>query len=66
MKANEQEKIKLKPCPFCGSKKAYPIQGFTMFLIHCPKCEATVSFMNKKEKENLIEAWNTRVKEEVK
>jgi len=50
----------LKPCPFCGSKKVYPIQGFTMFLIHCTKCGAIVSFLDKKEKENLMEAYNKR------
>ena len=51
----------LKPCPFCGSKKARPIQGFTgMFLVHCDKCGATVSFLYKEKKDDLIEAYNKR------
>lgn len=57
----------LKPCPFCGSKKAYPIQGLTkMFLIHCNKCGATVSFLYKEEKKDVIEAYNKRAEDEAK
>ena len=58
------EKLKLKPCPFCGGKELIgrsPCMGSSWrFEIHCERCGSIVSFHKKDEKKKAIEAWNKR------
>jgi Lar family restriction alleviation protein len=52
----------LKPCPFCGSATKV-IRMFTgMYCVGCKPCGAIVSFMGKEEREEMIKAYNGRVK----
>lgn len=59
------KKQKLKPCPFCGSKKihfeSFIIPLFSTFAI-CKKCCARASF--EKTKDDARIAWNKRVNNE--
>ena len=64
--------IKLKPCPFCGSKKIIVKQmrhiPATIHFFECDGCGAVVSFRapdisNLPEPINIFDFWNRRVKE---
>ena len=51
-----ENKVKLKPCPFCGGEAVEQVGSF--FWISCQQCgaESEVFF----EMEGAIEAWNKR------
>ena len=51
------ENVKLKPCPFCGSKfiQTIKIIGYS---VKCFDCGAITGPYNKRE--NAVKAWNTR------
>jgi Lar family restriction alleviation protein len=57
--------MKIKKCPFCGSKNVEPhigvIRGLSMMM--CYDCGATVSFQDKEKLEKLVKAWNKRAGE---
>lgn len=64
--------VELKPCPFCGSEaevfkdvtfiaETGEKIGEIAFFVWCTKCTALVSGNTKEE---AIEAWNRRVKDE--
>jgi len=57
---------KLKPCPFCGSKKVIVSEGYIRIDTHphgyrgtCLKCH---SHAYHETKEKAIEIWNRRIK----
>ena len=60
------EKIKLKPCPFCGNKKVKLTKGITgapFLFFKCENCDACVSFDNFVSNTSPAMAvgyWNTR------
>ena len=57
---------KLKPCPFCGSDKAWldPMShrdgGSSDFTPQCGGCGATIITLNNWTREEASAAWNTR------
>ncbi len=63
-------KIKVKPCPFCGTeavKMYHGLNNVTFFLCTNKECSALVSFGGNKrvgnvavEAENPLENWNRR------
>lgn len=58
----EGEKMKLKPCPFCGWKAGIErFRGGIMYIVYCKniKCPADVSISGD-TKEQVTELWNTR------
>lgn len=58
--SNKLSKIKLNPCPFCGSKVNF-IQGFggiPFFECANKKCGATVSFRCYYRDKTEIQKWN--------
>lgn len=59
-------KIKLKPCPFCGSQKVKkvtaPLRGTQMFV--CPECGADVCFYRAEYEPKATKAWNRRTENE--
>lgn len=50
--------MKLKPCPFCGSK-LIKIYGVMVFHGECTMCGAR-SELSKTTREEAIRLWNTR------
>lgn len=56
--------MKLKPCPFCGGKAEIIYSDYKIndVRIQCIKCNVKTSWWMG-EMEELIEQWNTRVKE---
>ena len=59
------EDIKLKPCPFCGSKKVaiddISTEDENYFMIQCEKCFAAACFGDESEtQEGAARAWNRR------
>ncbi len=58
-----ENKQKLKPCPFCGSKEAYlAVNCYGQNSVRCPNCGAVV-WGNDNEsptKKRAIELWNRR------
>lgn len=65
--SEEQDKVKLKPCPFCGSKAEVNIyddnHGPLSYSIVCTNldCEASQQQLKgSKGKEKVIAAWNIR------
>lgn len=55
-------KIKLKPCPFCGSQNVYVAQPNEIrYFIACGNCEASSGYFPKEQR--AIKAWNKRVTE---
>lgn len=57
-------KIKLKPCPFCGSEK---LQHMTIVVsnkkdicIRCRTCGGKMQIMEEFGENELIKRWNTR------
>lgn len=53
----------LKPCPFCGGKaKTDTILGRPG--VTCTKCRAFMRALFGEEENEVIEAWNRRVKDE--
>lgn len=68
------DKIKLKPCPFCGHEKVQPfereIPPFVepsemkiVYFVHCPVCHASGPCCNLKRDltaEESYAAWNQR------
>lgn len=59
-------KEKLKPCPFCGSKKVSkfiaPLMKTMMFV--CENCGADVCFYGAEHEPKATEAWNRRDKDD--
>ena len=60
-------RAELKPCPFCGSGNIILVDSITNFYIPihyaiCRDCECRGA--SKKSKEQAIEAWNRRVKDD--
>lgn len=53
--------IKLKPCPFCGGNNL-SVEGITFYWVECIDCNATIA--GHETKEEAIEAWNRRAKDE--
>lgn len=53
--------MKLKPCPFCGSKnvKVYSLGGLH---VKCFNCDARIGYYESIE--NAIYVWNRRVRKE--
>lgn len=54
--------IKLKPCPFCGSKVkkvSLPFLGTQMFI--CKRCGADVCFNGAEYGQKAVDAWNRRI-----
>ena len=53
---------KLKPCPFCGNDEDVSLadNGRDGWQIFCPNCCACLDWVDKDE---VVEIWNTRVKE---
>ena len=52
----------LKPCPFCGSTKAYCEKDFFVDpTIICPDCG--MGIFNISHAEDIVEKWNRRAKE---
>ena len=54
-----------KPCPFCGhrpilEKRKSRITGVYMYSLCC-YCGANIG--SRRTKDNLLKAWNTRIKE---
>lgn len=59
--------IKLKHCPFCGSKVRRVIGMYGVNFFKCTGCGATVSFDNayyNTHKNEAIKAWNRRTENE--
>lgn len=52
---------KLKPCPFCNGK-AGVYEFYTLYKAQCNCCGCGT--LQRKSKEQAIEAWNRRVKED--
>ena len=54
--------VKLKPCPFCGSKyqKPFVINIDYIWVVKCPTCLLT--FGAGETEEGVIKDWNTRGK----
>lgn len=59
--------VKLKPCPFCGSKaelqKGDPFGGKQRFYVICFKCGAAMAGIAESKKE-AAEEWNRRAYEQ--
>lgn len=59
-------KVKIKPCPFCGSEKVTqftaPLRGTQMFV--CNECGADVCFYGAEYEPKASKAWNRRCKNE--
>lgn len=60
------DKIKLKPCPFCGEKAVVasePIsfEGERTYYIRCSVCGVQMGYCNSAV--NLVQAWNKRTPE---
>lgn len=53
------EKIKLKPCPFCGGEAVMLGEEDGMYQVICPNCAANIDNYDY-EKEVAAEKWNTR------
>ena len=55
------DKIKLKPCPFCGGKakilNEYSV-GFEAYYAWCENCRYSSSIYD--DKTDAVEAWNRR------
>jgi Lar family restriction alleviation protein len=58
------EKVKLKPCPFCGSKdiKIGMTEALEFLYCYCNSCNSKGELCNMEE--SAIEAWNRRVSDE--
>lgn len=62
-------KIELKPCPFCGRKTSYEENYMTSCYIRCDEwnsigyigCGASMTQRIGESKEQLFERWNKRV-----
>ena len=59
------EKIKLKPCPFCGSHDIEIKQVIQdSWMIHCHQCHAAVQFLKNEcwssKTHAVIASWNRR------
>lgn len=60
------DKIKLKPCPFCGGDAEMQqgkYQGLSIFYVSCRGCGAQTD--HKYAEEFAAELWNERVNDEV-
>lgn len=63
---------RLKPCPFCGGNDIggmqvrFPLPDFEEdggdWVLGCRTCDTSFSFFNKRNKDEVIEAWNRRAK----
>lgn len=53
----------LKPCPFCGEEKPYLINGKTRMYVLCPNCMVSLYDDYSLTEQQMIAAWNRRVKE---
>ena len=57
------DKVKLKPCPFCGSRiKQYCFEPDEMVFFRCVQCNAVISFDETRDNDlmAITEAWNRR------
>ena len=78
-KQPELKRPELKPCPFCGSKanltemRGVSLEG-SLFMVECSNCSAIIGrhretyqaskgYLHFYNKEDAIEAWNTRREE---
>lgn len=59
-KQGDMNKIKLKPCPFCGGTNLYYAEG-RFYAVECGDCGGKVVGAFRTE-EDAAEAWNTRAK----
>lgn len=58
----EDDGLMLKPCPFCGSTKAYCEKDFFVDpTIICPDCGMGIFSISHAE--DMVKKWNRRVKE---
>lgn len=55
-----EDKMKLKPCPFCGGKAEMLNYSEKEWLVCCPICSGMVEKWRETEIE-AIEQWNRRV-----
>ncbi|MBR2999707.1 MAG: Lar family restriction alleviation protein [Oscillospiraceae bacterium] len=63
---------RLKPCPFCGGNDIggmqvrFPLPDFEEdggdWVLGCRACNTSITFFNKRNKDEVIEAWNRRAK----
>ena len=69
---DDDYKLKLKPCPFCGGEACIKIKSFDVFthgaIVECNKCFArtmlVVPSMDYAAKDKAAELWNRRVENE--
>lgn len=59
------EKIKLKPCPFCGGEVEFSDYGFEDWTVYCKSCGITMLAPGPEEgyiatREETAKAWNQR------
>lgn len=63
----EFEKMRLKPCPFCGSTDVHLVEndrGKSEVSITCKDCNVWVDHMfDAMSRDEAIELWNRRVRE---
>lgn len=49
---------KLKPCPFCGGKAEFILEGIVIGRVRCSHCR--ISQTKLKTKKKAIKSWNRR------
>ena len=63
----------LKPCPFCGAKEFDEDEPLNVWFVsedddewrvECDRCGANTGWFNRQSREEAIEAWNKRAKDE--
>ena len=60
------DKLKLKPCPFCGSAAVFRYNGENQYLVRCGNlfCKVYATTYVETTKAKAIAAWNLRKGEE--
>jgi len=55
-----REELRVKVCPFCGSKENLDLGHTTKWWISCQSKNCGAEGPTQKTRKNAIEAWNTR------